>query len=230
MNLTQFKKRFKEIQGKVYKSSRGDGAAGHKLESLLGMTENNFASPDLGKIELKVHRNSSNSPITLFTYDRDSWVMTPMTVVKEFGHYDGDIKRLNTRINFKRNNLGLRLEIDYDTLIARYEHENRKRGCVLISWYLDDIKERFNQKLPALILVKADTTKSPAGEKISFRKAYFMKNPSKKNIIQQLKEGNIWIELRMKLRGNGTIRSHGVGFRTTEANLNKLFQKVDLIK
>lgn len=70
MTLSEFVKAFDKLKAKNWVKSERKGATGigHTLEKLIGLPENNIASPDLGEIELKAHRINSSSMITLFTF------------------------------------------------------------------------------------------------------------------------------------------------------------------
>lgn len=225
MNLIQFKKRFKEIRDKVHKTCRAgdDGGAGQTLEYLLGLKENNIALPDLGKIELKVHRAKSNCPITLFTFDSNSWVMDQKEVVKKYGKFDKHgVNRLNSTNSIEYNSFGLILNIISDTVTL--QHSN---GDVLIRWELEDIRERFEQKLPAIMLVEASMLGTKP-EKYVYTKATLLSSPSKRGLKNHLLEGHIFVETRLGLK-KGVIRNHGTAFRVREQDLKHLFTKQTLI-
>ncbi|HZQ06772.1 MAG TPA: MvaI/BcnI family restriction endonuclease [Anaerolineae bacterium] len=90
MTLSEFIKAFGKLRAKDWVKSerRGPTGIGHTLEKLIGLSENNIASPDLGTIELKAHRINSNSMITLFTFNRKVWKMKPLEVIKKYGTPD----------------------------------------------------------------------------------------------------------------------------------------------
>jgi len=222
VNLKQFKNRFSEIKGKSFKTVRAgdDGGAGRTLEHLLGLKESNIALPDLGKIELKTHRSDSNTPITLFTLDRDSWVMDQKAAVVKYGRFDEyGVKRLNPgKISVDGNSTGLYLAVNKN--VAYIGHRN---GDILISWELDDIRERFEDKLPAIILVDA-SVKGTKPEQFIYNMATLLQSPSKNSFKTHLRHGNIFVETRLGLK-KGVIRNHGTAFRAYERNLKNLFDK-----
>jgi hypothetical protein len=51
------------------------------LETLLGITENNIANPDIEETELKAHRSKVNSLITLFTLNNKAWKMPSLKAI-----------------------------------------------------------------------------------------------------------------------------------------------------
>lgn len=223
MTLEQFRKKYETIQGRVYKSVRDDdcGGAGQTFERLLGIEENNISLPDLGKIELKVHQDNSKAQITLFTHDKDAWVMPYAKAIRKYGKSDNNgTKRFNSRIKTTPNGIGLYLDLS-DDLIA-IVHRN---GNLLLEWEMETLKERFEQKLPAIMLVKA---KEVTTGFFTFGSAILLKKPSKFGLVAQLRDGNIVVETRIKLK-DGKIRNHGTAFRVLESNLDKLFDKRRLI-
>jgi hypothetical protein len=90
MTLNEFVKAFLKLKGKNWVKSerRGSTGVGYTLEKHLGLSENNIAYPDLGKIELKARRINSTSLITLFTFNRKVWKMKPLEAIKKFGTPD----------------------------------------------------------------------------------------------------------------------------------------------
>jgi len=89
-DLTEFKQRFAELRERGFVRSRRNGptGVGHTLEQELGMTENNLAVPDLGKVELKARRVASGSMVTLFTFNRKVWQVKPLYAVQTYGSSD----------------------------------------------------------------------------------------------------------------------------------------------
>jgi hypothetical protein len=61
-----------------------DGGLGNTLEDLLGIPENNFPIADYGIFELKTHRSTSNSLISLFRFEPRPGKVIP-TLVKNYG-------------------------------------------------------------------------------------------------------------------------------------------------
>ena len=90
MTIEEFKIKFKEIKEKGFiRSTRcGPTGIGHTLETYLGLKENNNASPDIEGAELKAHRSGGNNLITLFTFNRKAWKISPLEAVKKYGSLD----------------------------------------------------------------------------------------------------------------------------------------------
>ncbi len=90
MSLNEFEKEFAKLKSMDWVKSERSGSTGigHTLEKLIGLSENNIASPGLGEIELKSHRIHSSSMITLFTFNRKVWEMEPLEAIKKYGTPD----------------------------------------------------------------------------------------------------------------------------------------------
>jgi hypothetical protein len=72
MKISEFKDKFKHIRDIGFvrtKCAGATGIGGYTLESLLGISKNNSANPDIEGTELKVHRTNVGGLITLFTFN-----------------------------------------------------------------------------------------------------------------------------------------------------------------
>ncbi|MEO0004597.1 MAG: MvaI/BcnI family restriction endonuclease, partial [candidate division WOR-3 bacterium] len=155
MTIAEFRQRFGEIKklGWVPSKRRGPTGVGHTFEQLMGLTENNIALPDLGEVELKTHRVDSTSMITLFTFNRRAWKMNQLDAVRKFGVPDEN-GRLGLYFTMSRmpNSAGLFLHIDEAAISVRHIS-----GVVVVEWRLTDLARQFMAKVPALILVSAQS-------------------------------------------------------------------------
>jgi hypothetical protein len=155
MTLQEFSRRFRKIRkmGFVRSTRRGPTGIGHTLETLLGISENNIASPDLRQIELKAHRSGSNNLITLFTFNRKAWQMPPLKAVKLYGSKDKDGRiGLYYTMGLEPNSAGLFLHVEEEKIAVRHIS-----GEIVATWSLEDLAEQFANKVPALMLVSAHT-------------------------------------------------------------------------
>ena len=216
MELIEFIAKFEEIKamGWVKSKRKGPTGIGHTLEELLDIPENNIATPDLGKIELKAHRINSTSMITLFTFNRKVWKMQPLEAIKKYGTLD-DNGRLGMYFTMsqKPNRTGLFLHIEDDAISVRHIS-----GEIIAEWQLDSLAERFMQKFPAMIFVSALSETDGKAEWFKFNRAQFLTGTSKEVVRNQILSGNILIDLRLHDKGT-RARNHGTGF---SAHVNKL--------
>lgn len=222
--LDDFVIELKKVKAKGFIKSmrKGPTGIGHTLENVLGITENNINLPDLGFAELKSTRLGTNNLISLFTFNRKAWVMPPLEAIKKFGSRDKDPSK-NGRLgmyytmSLKPNSAGLFLYIDSDTLMVRHI-----KNDVIAQWSLNDIKEQFIKKIPALLLVYAETEERQGIEYFHYNRACLLSDITINALINAFKEEHIVIDLRLHDKGT-SARNHGTGFRIKEANLDKIF-------
>ena len=209
-----------ERRGYVQSLRRGNTGIGYTLETLLGVRENNLATPDLGEIELKAHRREAASLITLFTFNRGAWKMPQADVVRAYGYEDTNGRQaLYCFVSTTPNNQGLRLRIADDGIELR--HVN---GASIARWNGRTLIQRFADKMPALALVQADAREnSSSREEFWFNEAHLLTNPNIDNFLDLVANDRIRIDLRMHLRPNGSVRNHGTGFRIDERYLGLCF-------
>jgi hypothetical protein len=221
--VEEFAVKFAEIkqQGWIQTKRNGTTGIGQTLEQLLGLTENNFAAPDLGEIELKTHRIGSKSMVTLFTFDRDAWKTEPLTAIRKYGTKDAD-GRLGLYFTMSKtpNSQGIYLKIEPDTLSVCH-----KDGTILLAWKFVELLQRFQQKFPALILVRARNEKRDGTEFFKYESAVFLKDSTADIFRRQIEKETVLIDLR--LHDNETsARNHGTAFRIRQENLPLLFKTV----
>lgn len=223
MTLEEFQTKFSEIRGRGFVETRRKGptGVGHTLEQLLGLTENNIALPDFGRIELKAHRSSSPSLITLFTFNRKAWIMNPEEAVRKYGTPD-DTGRLGLyfTMSLTPNAAGVFLKMEGDRLQVRHVD-----GTVIAQWELGKISERFMQKIPALILVSASSEERNGREYFWYNRAQLLEGSSPEILREQFARQNVVLDLRLHDQQT-RARNHGTGFRAYESNLPRLFARV----
>jgi len=221
IDIDEFKNRFSVIKklGYVKSMRKGPTGIGKTLESLLGITENNLIVPDLGEIELKAHRNESTNLITLFTFNRGAWVMDPLVAVKGYGTKDQN-GRLGLYFTMSRtpNSAGLFLYVDEDYVSIRHLD-----GSTLAKWKFTDLENQFRKKIPALVIVYAESEYRCEDEYFHFYKADYLKEPDHSLIKAEIRNETIKIDLRLHDKGT-MARNHGTGFRIYEKDLDKVFK------
>ncbi len=229
-NIKDFTNKLKEIkkQGFIKSMRKGPTGIGLTLETLLGINENNIALPDIGFAELKSTRLGTSNLITLFTFNRKAWVMKPLEAIKKYGSPDKDPSKhgrlgLYYTMSLTPNSAGLFLYIDNNILSVRHIS-----GEIVTQWNLEDVKEQFIKKLPALILVYAEVEEKQGVEYFHYNRACLLKDVSVNSLINAFKEEHIVIDLRLHDKGT-SARNHGTGFRIKEAYLDRIFaNKVEL--
>lgn len=233
ITISTLKDKLKDIKkiGFVPTHRSGDTGIGKTLEDLLGIKENNIPLCDIGKVaELKAYRKDATSMLTLFTLepkpkggDRDRFLLN------NFGYSKRDNKRakeLHSTATCKRyNNQGLKLAVKKDKISVL--GKGRKLN---IFWDIKILKQKFNEKLPALVYVLADRKIIKGRELFHFNEAYFLSGFDFELFKKMVKKDFIVVDFRMYYIPNGSVRNHGTGFRVKINRLYNCFKnKVRLI-
>jgi hypothetical protein len=222
--IEEFQQKFDEIKklGWIKTKRKGNTGIGQTLEQLLGLNENNFALPDLGTAELKSHRIGSPSMVTLFTFDRNAWKMSPLEAIRKYGTRDANGRLgLYFTLSNKPNGSGLYLRIEQETISVRHTS-----GVKVAEWSTGILAQRFVQKMsPGLVVVYAQSEMRDGVEWLKYERAQLLTEPSPEKFLEQLKLGNVLVDLRLHDRGT-SARNHGTGFRTREDKIPLLFKRV----
>ena len=228
MDIKTLKEKLRQIKkmGFVKTHRRGDTGIGKTLEDLLGIRENNIPLPDIGEVaELKSYRKNAKSMMTLFTLeplpkggDRDRLLLD------NFGYSKRDNQRskeLHSTLSCKRyNNQNLKLSVEKDKI--RVKGKGKRLN---IFWDMESLRNKFNEKLPALVYVLADTKIVDGVEYFHFNEAYLLEDFDFELFKKRVKADDIVVDFRMYYRPNGSVRNHGTGFRVKINKLDDCFSK-----
>lgn len=223
MNLEEFKSSFKELKNKGFVRSlrKGPTGIGYTFETLMEIEENNLALPDIENIEIKAHRDNSNSMITLFTFNKKAWQINPLDAIKKYGSFDQNNRLgLYYTMSLTPNSAGLFLIVNDEQIFVQHTS-----GEVIVKWDLSNLVERFVQKIPALLFISAHTEERDGVEYFHFYRGQLMKDTSQNLLSELFKTGNLLVDLRLHDKGTIT-RNHGTGFRVSENNLPQLFKEI----
>lgn len=228
MTIKELKNRLKKIERLNFIPTHrvGDTGIGKTLEDLLGIKENNIPLCDIGKVaELKAYRKDATSMLTLFTLepkpkggDRDRFLLD------NFGYSKRDNKRskeLHSTVTCKRyNNQELKLVVRKNKISVL-----GKKRKLNIFWDIEILKEKFNEKLPALVYVLADRKIINGKENFHFNEAYLLTGFDFELFKKMVKKDYVVADFRMYYRPNGSVRNHGTGFRVKIKRLDDCFKK-----
>jgi hypothetical protein len=223
MRIAEFKEKFKKIKDMGFVRTKRSGATGigYTLESLLGISENNSAKPDIEGAELKAHRTNVNGLITLFTFNNKVWKMPPLEAVKKYGSIDKDGRKgLYYTMTLKPNSAALFLDVGETEISVRHIS-----GEIVAVWRLQALADRFIQKIPALLFVSTFTEERDGIEYFHYYRAQLMQGTSPELLSDQFRAENIFVDLRLHDKGT-MARNHGTGFRTYEDKLPLLFNNI----
>ncbi len=240
LTLEEFVVRFRKIKnlGWIPTHRSGQTGIGKTLEDLLGIAENNIQGPDFGEYELKSARIHSNSMLTLITKSPDT-PRANTTLRLRYGYasgaYGNNEKVLHSTLNANSfttiANTRHKLKVTPVMDKLYIEDEN---GLTDVYWSISVLERQMAKKLGTkFIYVKAKSRGSGADEKFYFKEAYLVEGFSAANIIDLLRAGSIYVDLRIgQYHGganDGKTHDHGTGFRIKEKDQAALFKKVTRI-
>jgi hypothetical protein len=229
LSKEEFQKLFREIKKKGYiKTARsGSTGVGHTLEKELGIAENNSPLSDLKFAELKAHRKGVSSMITLFTFDRGAWGETDKRqLIAKHGTWDEENQRQGLYFTMKhggKTETQLHVFCDEESVSLK-----GPKGQVLASWPLASILTKFKQKMPALVVVSAESEMRGNAEYFRYTRAKLYHNTTLPILRREFLAGNITLDLRMH-DAITKIRNHGTAFRAREDKLEELFSESEII-
>ena len=222
MDIVQLRDKLSEINqmGYVVSLRKGNTGIGYTLETLLGLEENNLKTPDFGNVELKSQRNGVSNPVTMFTFNRGAWKMKQQDLIEKYGYIDTNGRSsLYCTVNSKSNNQGLYVKIEQESV--KLYHVD---GSLIAEWAGENLINSFMNKMPALVIVYADTRiNSEEKEEFWFNEAFYLTQPNEGNLLDLVKQDIIVIDVRMHLKENGSVRNHGTAFRIDERFWNLCF-------
>lgn len=220
-------------RGFILSLRKDNTGVGYTLEHLLGIKENNQGEPDLIynglPVELKGQRASSQSRITLATKTPIWEPLKPKDIISKFGYKNKDgLQGLMCTLKItKFNKREFKLELDLKRNRLNLVH---KTFGVVAYFNYKELMDAFEKKLyENLLLVLADTKTEGEKEAFRYKKAILFKKLIYAKFQEMLNEGHIIWEFRMYLKGNGSVRDHGPGFRIARKYLNDLYTENEVI-
>ncbi len=223
IELDEICRRLSEVKKKgwIRTARSGPTGIGHTLERHLQLSENNISSPDFGEIELKAQRENHAGMVTLFTFNRNAWKMPQLEAIKKYGSFDRDGRKgMYYTMELLPNSAGLFLWIDDDCISVRHVD-----GSIIAEWNMDDVVDRFNQKVKNILLVKAKSEMRDGVEYFLFNRARLLSGGINKSILKNQME-NEKLKLDLRLHDKGThARNHGTGFRAVESDMDNFYMR-----
>jgi len=209
-------------QGFIKSLRRGPTGIGHTFEQSLGLLESNLQLPDLGgRVELKATRRTSASLITLFTFNRNVWIVKPKELIQNFGYVDTNGRKAlySTVWANAVNAQGFTLEINSEAQSLILKHNEQ-----VAIWSLYRLVGALLYKLGKVLYIIADSRIGEDGiEEFHFNEAYLLEDPNTENFISAFQNSRACIDVRMHLKPDGSVRNHGTGFRIRESELDIIF-------
>lgn len=234
-------KKFLEIKEMGWISTYRNGytGIGYTFEKLLGKDEDALCAPDFYGIEIKTHRSTSNSYITLFNYNpvgECSYELKRIFSKYSYLHTKNKkIRSLNANIycNYIKDvGVNYKFSLDVD--------ENEKKIYLLVFdrlgnlierksyWTFDTIKYKLYKKLRYLALIEADSKFINGREFLYYNNMNLYILKSFNAFIRLIKSSRIRVSFLISgsLDYNECINSHGTSFSIKKDNLELLFEPV----
>ncbi len=224
-----------------------DGGLGNTLEDLLHIPENNIPLADYGEFELKTHRTSSNSLISLFRFEPKPGGVIPK-LLRDYGRsipkygprerslrIDIDAARFSERGFIARINdelKGVELHFDSNKVPDRADYrswlEDVRRHVGLGDlqptpyWTFDDLEKKIRLKIKNMVYVSMDTHAEDGRQKMRIAKAQLLQGADLLRLLDCIKRGWLQIEFNARIHHN-----HGTGFRTWEKYWPDLYKSAE---
>ena len=131
-------------------------------------------------------------------------------MIERYGYIDTNGRpSLYCTANSKPNNQGFLTKVEQGAV--RLYHLD---GSLVAEWPGDRLINRFENKMPELLIVNADTRiNSERKEEFWFKEAYLLTEPDVESLLDLIKKDIIIVDIRRHLRESRVVRNHGTGFR-----------------
>lgn len=231
--VEEFRELFETIKGMgfIRTNRKGPTGIGKTFEDLLLKEEDNLPLPDFKDIEVKTKRTASNSMVTLFTKSPTGPRGANGLLKNKYGYKedpDALFNKLHTTLSavkFTTNKksgydfkIGINEEEGYIYVIVK---DSITDEVVDIStrWTFQVLDKTLNNKLKYLCIVDADERKNEGFTEFKYTKLNFIYDLSWPQMLQALKDGKLFVDLRIGTNPNGSTHDHGTGFRMKVADI-----------
>ena len=206
-NKSKVIKEFKRIKtlGFIKSKRFNDTGIGKTFEDYLGVDENNLKDTDFADYEIKSHRKTSSSYVTLFTKSPTLPSKANSLLREKFGTPEGklNVNTVRTSVflhkwNTYKKEFSFRLAVNEKTktidLISK--KINGRKQTVECSWTFSEVKSAFS-KLNSLFFVTAEREKKRVHEYFHFTNATIFNKPTFQKLIDLINEGKVMVDIRL---------------------------------
>lgn len=200
----------------------GDGEAGRLLEEALSVSENNRDEADIPIGDLKTYKvdKKSSEKITLFSKDKGT--LLPKEIIYSRFSFAGTEhpKSLQSQVTSTPNGQNFFYHCEVDGVYLACGDTD------IQFWSWDLLTEVFTKKFPSVLAVEYDTKTINGIKHFQFTNAYYYpKGDTALNaFFDELKAGNVVIEVRRYMKTETAERNRGTAFRVSHEVFNRIFQ------
>lgn len=228
-----------------------DGSVGNVLEDLLGIQENNLPMPNAAEWELKCHRLSSNSLLTLLHFEPSprALKLVPDFLLTNYGwrhdeagrKYSPDERSFRQTISgASRSDRGFMIVVDrkerkvlvsFDASWVDQRHSawlDQVRAKVGLGelnpqpyWGFDDLKYKMGTKLLNSFYIGADTKKEGGQYFFRYSRIQILEGFQFERLLTGLEQGFVFVDFDARTRHN-----HGTKFRVRQNSMPQLYEHV----
>ena len=229
--------------------SQNDGGIGNTLDELLGFPPNNFAISDTAQWELKSHKLTSTSLVTLLHMEPEPRAehIVPNLLLPQFGWPDK--KRVNElsfrqtlnalqftdrgfTITLDRSANKLMVSFDFDKVDTRHidwVQSLQARGSMgslqpQPYWDVQELSLKVSTKMLNAFFVEADASNIFGQPCFKIHSVLTLQGFSTDRFMQAIDDGNIYVDFDAR-----THHNHGTKFRLRNYALPTLYQYVDKV-
>lgn len=245
-----FKEKFEEIKQMGWIESRrkgNDGSPGNTLEYLLEIAENNHQLPDLGEWELKSHRRTSSSLLTLFHTEPEPRTarFVPAILLPQYGwkhqkagsQYPITERSFRATLNNTYSDRGLRVAIDYDKkqvyidfnadFISDRHAEWKTNIAKTVGldnftirpyWSFETIVRILNTKIANLLYFDVENKRENGVEYFKYQGFEAYMQPTLERFLKLIEAGYIYIDFDAR-----TGHNHGTKIRIKPSKKHDLY-------
>lgn len=221
---------------------KGPTGVGATFEQLLGLDENNLEIPDLLNIEIKTHRNYSESYISLFNCTPEGPHYHEIERLKNlYGYPDKrlcEYKILNVSLNASHSTIVRNLYL-FKLIVDREEKVIKLQiGDIFLNtiekevyWSFDLLEEKLYRKLKYVAYIYAKRKILNNYEYFNYYKLDIYKLKSFEDFIRLIEDGKIRVTFKISVFRSGArfgqIHDHGTSFSIKKDNLHLLYDIIN---
>lgn len=228
-----------------------DGNVGNVLEDLLDIQENNLPMPNASEWELKCHRLSSNSLLTLLHFEPSprALKLVPSLLLTKYGwrHDEAGRKYPVDEMSFRQtinaastSDRGFTIVVDrekrkilvsFDASYVDPRHSewlDQVRAKVGLGelnpqpyWGFDDLRNKMGTKLLNCFYVGAETKKEGGQYFFRYSKIQLLEGFQFEGLLTGLEQGFVFVDFDAR-----TGHNHGTKFRVRQNSIPQLYNSV----